>query len=144
MTILAENLASAKVNAQLLIDQAAELVRGIYITPGSGQAMTYMRKSAQALAFKSAAYTGVVPPLVAAEVVATGLIPMLAADSILTTEAQWGAAEGVIETCRRTTKNAIAAAVDTNGVRAAVTVVSGYVGVDTFLTQYAIKLLSLL
>ncbi len=97
------------------IDAKAEEVRLRYITPGAGQAGTYIEKAKQADEFKAAGYpAGAVPPMVQAEAEATGQTPQAAGDSILQTRDFWVYVKGpAIERERRRGKvNCEAAAND--------------------------------
>lgn len=94
------------------IDAKAEQVRLRYITPGAGQAATYILKQMQAEAFKAAGYAGQVPALVQAEASATGESALAACDRILLEAALWSAKGAQIEEVRRTWKIAIAVSVD--------------------------------
>jgi len=112
-------LADAKARACAAIDSAAEAARDRYITPGAGQAMTYLRKEAQARAFAAAGYAGTVPALVQAKAAASGLTARQAADLIVATADAWEAKAAQIEQAREAGKGAVSAAVDTAAVTSA-------------------------
>lgn len=94
------------------IDAMAEAVRLRYITPGAGQAATYMLKEQQAEAFKAAGYAGTPPGMVQAEVDATGKTAQQAADFILATRDAWVAKAVQVEDARRKWDVAIGAVAD--------------------------------
>lgn len=89
------------------IDMAASEARHRYISSGVGQESTYLMKAQQSKDFKAAGYTGDIPSLIQAEMIATGLNAQDATDYILTQEAQWAYLAGQIETIRRTGKIAV-------------------------------------
>ncbi|HEX7927068.1 MAG TPA: hypothetical protein VF678_05705 [bacterium] len=100
----------ARAAALLAIDAEAERARLRYITPGAGQAMTYLMKAQQAQAYKDADYTGTVPPLVQAAATGRGLSAQQAADLILATQAAWETVGAAIEQARESGKAAVTAA----------------------------------
>jgi hypothetical protein len=87
--------------AVMFVNQAAEEARLRYITPGAGQAATYLIKERQAEEFKAAAYAGTAPGMVAAEVAATGMTAQQAADFILAQRDFWVNKAADIERVRR-------------------------------------------
>lgn len=87
--------------AHYYIDIAAGEARSRYITTTPGQEGTYVLKSQQATEYKNAGYQGPIPPLVNAEVRATGMTGQQAADMILAIQEQWIAACAEIEYQRR-------------------------------------------
>lgn len=64
----------------------------------------YTEAEAQALAYKTAGYTGTVPPFVASWVTASGKTPTAAADDILAQAGAWRAAAGAMRAARLTHK----------------------------------------
>lgn len=112
-------LAAARVAALAAIDGAAEAARLRNITPGGGQAMTYLRKEAQARAYVTAGYTGSVPALVQAKANAAGITVQHAADLIIATADAWEALAAQIEEAREGGKAAVGAAADVAAVVAA-------------------------
>lgn len=102
------------------VDGTAELVRLRYITPGSGQAGTYIEKAKQAEDFRSAGYPAAsVPPMVQAEADATGATAQAACDVILATRDAWLVKGAQIERERRRGKVNIDGAADAGAVVAA-------------------------
>ncbi len=92
------------------IDASAELVRTQFITPGSGQAMTYLKKEAEAAAYL--ADNTVPTPFLSAEATATGVtLPDLAALVNLRAQ-QWGQVGPIIEGTRLGAKKAVETATD--------------------------------
>lgn len=96
------DLAISRASATASINAKAEEVRLRYITPGAGQAGTYLIKEREAEAYRDAGYTGDVPGMVAAEVSATGLTTTEAADLILAQRDLWVVKAAQIEGARRT------------------------------------------
>ncbi|MDH4122420.1 MAG: hypothetical protein OEV94_12025 [Deltaproteobacteria bacterium] len=112
-------LADSKTLALAEIDTAAEAARGRYITLGSGQGLTYLRKETQARAFVAAGYTGSVPAMVAATAAGRGITAQLAADTIIAQADAWAATGAQIEQSREGGKKAVNDALDVAGVVAA-------------------------
>ena len=85
------SLVNAQLSGKFDIDKAAETARHRYITQGSGQAMVYQEKAAQATAFILAGYpadlTGYL--LIEAEANATGKSATDAADDIIVQRNSW-------------------------------------------------------
>ncbi|QCI92321.1 hypothetical protein [Novosphingobium sp. EMRT-2] len=90
------------------IDQQAEATRGEFITSGSGQAMTYLRKEAEAAAYL--ADNSAVVPFLTAEALATGVTVAALAAVVAARAAQWAAIGPRIEAARMAAKQAVAAA----------------------------------
>lgn len=101
----------SKVAAQRDIDDAAEAARLRHITPGAGQAATYILKDQQARAYRAARYPAGVPLMVHAEARATGASAQAAADAIIAKADAWMALAAEIEQVRRTGKVAVVAAI---------------------------------
>jgi hypothetical protein len=99
----------------LFVNQSAEEARLRYITPGAGQAATYLIKERQAEAFKAAGYTGDVPGMVTAEVAATGMTAQQAADFILLQRDFWVTKAADIERVRRMGSVSIDAVLEGDG-----------------------------
>ena len=91
------------------IDRAAESARGRYITPGAGQAMTYLRKEAEARAVLAGGWDGH-SPVLAAEAEATGVDVIALAQRVVDQAEAWTLAAGRIEAARLSGKAAIRAA----------------------------------
>lgn len=106
-----------KADALAHIDAKAGAVRSKYITVAPGQEITYMLKSTQASLFKSGGYVGTPPPMIQAEMGATGRTAQQAADAVLTEEAQWQGLAAVLEGIRRSGKVAVNAATTEEEVR---------------------------
>lgn len=98
----AEVLAATKESALAQIDAVAEAERGKYITSGSGQAMVYQRKQAEAMAFLSNA-EGPFPHL-EAEVGITAPTVRDVAETVLAMETQWVQISAMIEATRLSAK----------------------------------------
>ncbi|WP_322994066.1 hypothetical protein [Castellaniella sp.] len=118
------DLGALKVDLCAQIDAAAEAERARYITPGSGQAMTYQAKAAEAErlaadpAPDAAAY-----PLLSAEVGVTAEALADVGVVVRAAHAQWQIMGGAIERARLAGKATVLAAVDEAGARAAAEVV---------------------
>ncbi|MDM7852679.1 hypothetical protein [Pseudochrobactrum kiredjianiae] len=90
-----------KLTLKMQIDQSAETERLKYITPGTGQAMTYQQKVAEAQAYKSA--TNPNPedyPILASEVGITAPTLAEVADTVLAAYHQWQQIGAAIEAIR--------------------------------------------
>lgn len=113
------DLAAIKAAAKTQIDEAAELARLKYITPGSGQAMTYQQKAAEAAACivdedpQPERY-----PLLAAEVGITASTLAGVALVVSQANAQWAVIGAAIEAARLGAKAAVDAAIDAPAVYA--------------------------
>ncbi|MCH4542769.1 hypothetical protein [Ochrobactrum sp. A-1] len=107
------------------VDQAAEVERLKYITPGDGQAMTYQQKIAEAKAFKTATDPQALDyPLLSSEVGITASTLAEVADVILAAFAQWQYIGAAIESARLGAKRDIDAADDEVAARAVVEAVT--------------------
>lgn len=80
--------------------------------PSPGRLAEYQQAKADAIAFKDAGYTGTVPSTVQSWATASGMTAQAAADNILATAAQWGAALDYIRAQRLLGKANVNAAVD--------------------------------
>jgi len=111
-----EIIADAKVH----VDNIAENKRQAYLTSGEGQALTYLRKEADAQAYKDAGYPVIGDPIeypwVSHEATATGTTPQEAADDILANRDVWVIAGGLIEEVRRKAKVDLNSAVNQRDV----------------------------
>lgn len=111
--IEAEALAARKEILKTSIDEEAEAIRLRYITAGSGQAMVYQQKNAEAEAFKadiSPTPDASKYPFLAASVGIEGDTMEAVADMVLATRAQWYGMAAAIEGVRLGTKRDIEAA----------------------------------
>lgn len=99
------------------IDAAAEQARCHFITPGSGQAMTYLRKEQEARAFvaDNAAET----PFLTAEATATGVTVAALAQIVIAKADAWTVVGPKIEAARLAAKKALVDGVDIAAVHAA-------------------------
>lgn len=129
--ILAKDLSAPKAAARAAIDQAAEAARQKHLTEGSGQALVYQAKQAQAAAFLAKYPTDPGTPADAA------LYPLLQAEAGITAPTLFGVAQAVsamagqwmtlaagIEKTRLAAKAAINAAATETAIAAAVTAAS--------------------
>ena len=115
------DLDGTKVALKAHVDQAAEIERLKYITPGSGQAMTYQQKVDEARAFKGATNPKATDyPVLSSEVGITAETLAEVSDIVLTAFAQWQQIGAAIETVRLGAKRDIDAAADEATVRAIV------------------------
>lgn len=102
-----------KLTLKMQIDQSAETERLKYITPGTGQAMTYQQKVAEAQAFKAASNPKPADyPILASEVGITAPTLSEVADTVLTAYRQWQQIGAMIEAIRLGAKRDIDAAED--------------------------------
>lgn len=109
LIVVAEmNLDPVRVTLCAKIDAEAESVRGRYITPGSGQAMTYLAKQAEAAAFL--ADPSVKTPFLTAEADATETTVADLAAVVAQNAAAWAVIGAKIEGVRRCAKIAVEAA----------------------------------
>lgn len=103
------------------VDRAAEAERLKYITPGSGQAMTYQQKVDEARALKSAINPQSADfPVLSSEVGITAPTLNEVADIVLAAFAQWQQIGAGIEAVRLGVKRDIDAAADETAARAIV------------------------
>ncbi|WP_323034512.1 hypothetical protein [Pararhodobacter sp.] len=118
------DLAALKADLTAQIDSAAEAERARYITPGSGQAMTYLAKAGEAERLAQDADPDPANyPLLSAEIGITGDTLADVGAVVLTAYTQWQQIGGAIERARLAGKAAVMAAVDEAGARAAAQVV---------------------
>lgn len=121
------DLAGLKAALLVQIDSAAESVRALYITPGSGQAMTYLAKADEAERLMGTQHPDEADPadypLLSAEVGITGASLADVGAVVLTAYRQWQVIGGAIERARLAAKAAIAAAENAAEARAAALVV---------------------
>ena len=110
-----------KAELKRLVDISAEAERLKYITPGTGQAMTYQQKVAEAQAFKAASNPQHADyPILASEVGITAETIGGVADIVLAAFAQWQQIGAMIESIRLGAKRDIDAAEDEGTARAIV------------------------
>lgn len=103
--------------AHASIDAQAEAARAHIITPGPGQAMTYLQKTAEARAWL--ADNSAPTPILSAEAEAMATtLAALAAEVVANADA-WLVVGGRIEGARRAAKRAASEATDAAGIRAA-------------------------
>ncbi|MCR9256265.1 MAG: hypothetical protein NXI16_09235 [Alphaproteobacteria bacterium] len=113
-----------KAEAEREIDAAAEAARAAIVTPGAGQAMSYLAKEAEARrVLAGAASSALLEPLIGVEVdpVTGDVLPDLASvAAVIVAQADaWMALEGQIDAARRGAKIQIAAAADSAAITAA-------------------------
>lgn len=113
-----DRLLEKKAEAKIYVDIEAETARNRYLTIGSGQAMTYIRKEIDAQAYKDAGYPTIdeTYPWINAEVEATGNTGQKCADDILAQATIWISIGTTIEKYRRQGKINIDAAINEEGV----------------------------
>lgn len=99
------NLAALRVALSARIDAAAEKVRNLFLTPGSGQAMTYSRKEAEARAW--IANNSAPAPFLAAEAAARGLSVAAVANEVIALADMWTQVGSQIEAIRLGGKKAV-------------------------------------
>jgi hypothetical protein len=104
------NLGPLKARLQKRIDEEAEVARHRYITPGAGQAITYIRKETEARA--RAADPEAPTPLLDAEAAAIGVTVDQLVTEVITAADQWLVIGSAIEALRRGAKEAVNAATD--------------------------------
>lgn len=120
-----ELLSVIKVALRQHVDAQAEVERLKYITPGTGQAMTYQQKVAEAQSYKSA--TNPNPenyPILASEVGITAPTLSEVADTVLAAYRQWQQIGAMIEAIRLGAKRDIDASVTEAAARAVVDSIS--------------------
>lgn len=109
VVVVAEiNLDPVRQSLSAKIDAEAETIRGQYITTGSGQAMTYLAKQAEAAAFLTD--SGASTPFLTAEAAATDTTVAELAAVVSANAAIWESAGAKIEAARRCAKIAVEAA----------------------------------
>lgn len=119
--IVAEvNLDPVRNSLMAKIDAEAEDVRGRFITPGAGQAMTYLRKEAEAKAWL--ADHNAATPFLTAEAASTGTTVALLAADVAARAAAWSVIGPKIEAARLGAKKAVKAATNIGQMHAAATV----------------------
>lgn len=108
---LRADLETKKAEALAKVDQEAEAVRLKFITPGSGQAMTYSEKRVEAQkVLDDPAIDAAEVPHIAAEAALNGLSNLDQAIAIMTVANQWTQASVAIEMKRMAAKTAIRSA----------------------------------
>lgn len=127
------DLAVVKGELMQRIDERAEVERLKYITPGTGQSMTYTEKAREAMAFNASEYpSATMYPHLVAEVGITGKDVDEVALNVLVVREGWAKISAVIEKIRLGTKKAIKDAVDVRAAKAAyeVAIYPGEEGLD--------------
>lgn len=115
------DLETLKAQLKRDIDHSAEIERLKYITPGTGQAMTYQQKVSEAQAFKAASNPNPSDyPILSSEVGITAGTLADVADIVLAAFAQWQLIGAMIESIRLGAKRDIDAAQDEAAARAIV------------------------
>lgn len=109
------NLAAEKAARVADVNDRAELIRGVYLTPGSGQAMTYLRKEDEARRFEPGGDPADTPFLWA-EAQATGASLADTAALVLAQANAWATLGAAIEGHRRGLVVAIEAAADADAL----------------------------
>lgn len=105
-TVVAEvNLNPVRATLLTAIDDAAEATRQQFITPGAGQAMTYLRKEAEAHAY--VADSGAPTPFLTAEATARGITVAALAAEVIARAAAWTTIGPKIEAARMGAKEAV-------------------------------------
>lgn len=117
-----EPVEAVRARARIQVDGAAETARMAWITPGSGQALSYLRKAAEA---RDHVAGGPGPwPHLEAELGTTAATLAEVAAVVLTTEAGWARASARIEAIRLAAKRAIDRAEDAAAVDAVVAAIA--------------------
>jgi hypothetical protein len=115
------NLASHKAKAKAEVDYAAEAARSRVVTPGSGQAMTYLRKADAAVAFLAGAtLTAAQQARIDDEAARLGVTDTQAAQSLVDTANQWEMLDASIDNLRLVAKKNIDAATSGTAINAVV------------------------
>jgi hypothetical protein len=97
---IVNDLAVLKVAASARVNASAEAVRAQFLTPGAGQAMTYVRKEAEARAWTDGADEAAFPFL-AAEATACGMTVAALAAIVIAQADTWVRIGSAIEALRR-------------------------------------------
>ena len=122
---LARDLNEIKIELKIEIDSAAEIERLKYITSGTGQAMTYQQKVAEAQSYKAATNPKPVDfPILASEVGITAPTLSEVADTVLAAYRQWQQIGAGIEAVRLGAKRDIDVAGTEAAARAVVDSIS--------------------
>ena len=108
------NLTTVAAEASAKVDVQAEIARNSIITSGSGQALTYMRKEAEARAL--IINPEVDAPLLTEEATALGIDLLDLAAEVITAADTWTTIAARIESARRKAKADIAAAQSENEI----------------------------
>lgn len=102
------DLAPLRQHLKVRLDEEAEVFRLRFITAGAGQAVTYMRKEAEARAWL--ADSGAATPMLSAEAAAIGVNLSEIVAEVVASADQWVAIGSAIEARRRATKTILNAA----------------------------------
>lgn len=109
-----------KEQAKASIDAEAERIRQKHLTPGEGQAMTYLVKEREAVAFLADQNTNPASlPHLVAESAALGMTVSELAQTVIATAAIWHITSAHIEATRRKAKSDVDAAETPRAVRLA-------------------------
>ena len=100
------------------VNQHAETLRGQYLTPGTGQALTYLCKLMDAQAYQAAGYPmpATAYPWISAEANATGKTPQTIAQLIIAAGQRWHSVGAQIEAARQQALTALKTATDGKAV----------------------------
>lgn len=116
--VIAEvNLDPVRADVCARIDAEAEAVRAKFITPGSGQVMTYLIKQTEAAAYL--ANPASATPFLTAEADATGTTVSALASAVAANAAAWIATGAKIEAARRKAKMEVTSAANIAALHAA-------------------------
>lgn len=124
---IVNDLTAIKAAAVTLVCNQAESVRDQFLTPGSGQALTYQRKEAEARSWTAGA-PDTQFPFLAAEAAATGTTVADLAIIVIAQADAWIYVGSTIEALRRGALVAIDAATTIGEIEAAATVNWGVIG----------------
>lgn len=120
VTVAEINLGPVRDALYAKIDADAEAVRLRFITPGAGQAITYLWKTQEAKDFLADATTPV--PILEAEAAALGKSVADLAAEVLAATQQWLVIGTKIEAARRVAKTSVGAATNVAQMHAAATI----------------------
>ncbi len=111
-------IAELQADAIARVNQQAETIRGQYLTPGTGQALTYLCKLMDAQAYQAAGYPmpASAYPWINAEATATGKTPQAVAELIIAAGQRWHSVGAQIEAARQQALAALKAAMDGKAV----------------------------
>lgn len=120
------DLAEVKAAHSAQIDEAAEACRARFITPGAGQAMTYLRKEFEARTVVAGDSTNC--PFLTAEAAAAGTTVAALAAIVVAAADAWAGIGAAIEAARRKAKIDVEAAGNLAEIAAAASVDWGAIG----------------
>jgi hypothetical protein len=119
---------AVRVHLCAAIDADAEAARSMFVTPGTGQALTYLLKQQEAAAL--AADPKATAPIICAEAAAVGITVAEVAGQVRAASAQWISTTAAIEALRRAAKCAVADATTLPAMKAAATIDWSVVAAD--------------